>query len=86
LLEVCRYTAPLPFVAPNPLPVSVACIPGARLVGEILESVGGVIVNAMALLPVPFWVTEAPPPKVPAATVATTCVSLQLTIDAAGLL
>src|SRR5437660_3957091 len=73
-----------PCVAPNPLPVNVTWVPGDTLVGEILVRVGGVIVNATTLLWAPFWVTEAHPPTVPSATVATTWVSLQLTIDAAA--
>jgi hypothetical protein len=59
-------------------------VPGNTLVGDMLVNVGGAIVKPTPLLLTPFCATNAFPPKVPAATVATTCVSLQLTIDAAS--
>jgi hypothetical protein len=47
-------TSPCPWVAPNPLPVNVTCIPGDRLVDDMLVSTGGIIVKLIPLLSTPF--------------------------------
>jgi hypothetical protein len=41
---------PLPCALPNPVPVTVICMPTAKLVGEILVIVGGIMVNCTTLL------------------------------------
>jgi hypothetical protein len=55
-------------------------MPGDSAVGEMLVSVGGIIVKFKELLQ-PAWFTYALPPTVPVGTIATICVSLQLTTE-----
>src|SRR5258708_6006299 len=72
------------WVVPKFAPEIVTDDPTAPDVGVKLAMLGfGEIVKLMPLLLAPFCVIEANPPTVPAFTVATTCVSLQLTIEAA---
>jgi hypothetical protein len=69
-------------VEPNPEPVIVTCVPGAPLVGETPEIVAVFTVNVTEFDHAPLCFTRAVPEMALAATVATTCVSLQLTTGA----
>src|ERR1043165_1117929 len=80
------HTCPLPCVEPKFVPLIVTCVPGTPLVGEMLLIVGVMIVNVGQLLHVPACCTQPLPEATFEATVATTCVSLQLTMLAASLL
>ena len=71
-------TFPLPWVAPKPDPVTVTCVPAGPLVGFTLVIAGGVTVKFTASDPMP-WMTCVLPEAEFGATVAITCVSLQLT-------
>jgi hypothetical protein len=79
-----KVTVLLFWVVPKFVPVTVTDAPTTPDAGAKLAMLGfGEIEKLIPLLLAPFCVMEANPAKVPAFTVATTCVSLQLTIDAA---
>jgi hypothetical protein len=65
-------------VVPKFVPVMVICVPTGPLVGLMLAICGLGSVKVTALLVTPPFTTRTPPVVVPAPTVATTCVSLQL--------
>src|ERR1700730_7339047 len=67
-----------PWVAPNPDPVSVIVIPGLTLVGEMLISVGAIVVYATPLLANPFCDNVIVPGTIEFGTVNTSYVPLQL--------
>ena len=71
-------TVPLPCAAPKPEPVMVTDPPGLAEVGLMVENSGVFTAKATALLSTPLFRIRALPDAAPAATTATTCVSLQL--------
>jgi hypothetical protein len=73
-----NHTFPLPWLAPNPLPVIVTAVPATAVVGLTLVMFGVITVNVTALLHTPPCSTFAVPDCAPEATAATTCPSLQL--------
>jgi hypothetical protein len=74
------HTCPVPWAAPNPLPMIVTTVtPGSPWSGDRLVIAGPVTVNAGPLVLAPFCRTRTGPVVALHATVAVICVSLQLT-------
>jgi hypothetical protein len=73
------HTFPLPCAAPNPDPAIVTCVPAVAVVGVTLLIFGVSTVKFTAFDHTPPCSTCAVPDLAPDATVATICVSLQLT-------
>src|SRR6185436_7709508 len=80
------HTWPLPCADPKLVPLIVTCVPGTPLDGLMLLIVGVMIVKVIELLHVPACCTDALPEATFESTVATICVSLQLTMLPASLL
>jgi hypothetical protein len=78
--EPLKLTVLLPCVAPNPLPVTVTCVPRGPIVGDTELIVFPGTVKVTRLLSTPFIVTLAGSVVAPEGAVARICVSLQLTI------
>ncbi len=72
-------TLPLPWLAPKPVPVMVICVPAMAVVGVTLVMFGVLTVKFTVLDHTPPCNTWATPVFEPEATLATICVSLQLT-------
>src|SRR6266481_644 len=73
------HTLPLPWLAPNPVPVIVICVPAIAVVGVTLVMLGVLTVRLTVFDHTPPCNTCATPLFEPDATLATICVSLQLT-------
>src|ERR1035438_458076 len=78
-------TLPLPCVAPNPEPVMVTCVPATPVDGDTFEIVAVFTVKGTTLENNPFSSTWAFPDVEMGATVATICISVQLTTVAGAL-
>ncbi len=79
------HTCPLPWAAPKPEPAIVTWLPGTPLSGVTVAIVAVLTLKGTALDQVPSWCTRADPDAALDATVATICVSLQLTTVPAAL-
>jgi hypothetical protein len=74
-----NHTFPLPWLAPKPVPVIVTGVPANAVAGVTLAMTGVMTVRFRAFDQTPPCSTCAVPVFDPVATLATTCVSLQLT-------
>src|SRR6266481_1281438 len=82
-----KVTAPPLWVAPNPVPFICTCVPTGALEGfrELMTGLGSVKITSVLLLPLKVFTVTAPVDVFPG-TVATICVSLQLTTGTPTLL